>query len=130
MARNVAAVFGGNGFIGRYVVQRLAAKGSVVRVVGRDTERAKDLMVAGAVGQVVPLYASFSNPATVARAVAGADLVVNLVGILAERRAGDFDRIHADGAAGVAKAASAAGVRRLVHVSAIGADPDSDSVYA
>ncbi len=128
--RNVATVFGGSGFIGRYVVQRLAARGHVVRVVGRDMERAKDLMVTGSVGQVVTLYASFSNPATIARAVEGADMVVNLIGILAERRGGDFQRVQADGAETIAKAAAAAGVRRLVQLSAIGADPQSDSDYA
>ena len=67
--RSVATVFGGSGFIGRYVVKRLAAAGHVVRVAGRDTERAKDLMVTGRVGQVVPLYVSLGNEATVHRAV-------------------------------------------------------------
>lgn len=128
--RAVATVFGGSGFIGRYVVKRLAARGYVVRVVGRDTERARDLMVTGNVGQVVPLYASFSNPATIDRATEGADLVVNLIGILSERRAGDFRRVHAEGAAAIARAAAAAGVTRLVQVSALGADPASPSQYA
>lgn len=128
--RNVAAVFGGGGFIGRYVVQRLAARGYVVRVVGRDAERAKDLMVAGAVGQVVALYASLSNPATIARATEGADLVVNLIGILSERRSGDFQRIQAEGPAAIARTAAESGVRRMVQVSAIGADASSASLYA
>ncbi|HYZ60831.1 MAG TPA: complex I NDUFA9 subunit family protein [Acetobacteraceae bacterium] len=128
--RAVAAVFGGSGFIGRYVVKRLAARGYVVRVIGRDTERAKDLMVAGAVGQVVPMYASFANPATIARATEDADLVVNLIGILSERRPGDFQRVHADGAGAIAREAAAAGARRMVQISAIGADPASPSLYA
>lgn len=127
--RSVATVFGGSGFIGRYVVQRLAAAGHVVRVAGRDTERAKDLMVAGRVGQVVPLYVSLGNAATVQRAVEGADLVVNLVGILAEKRAGDFQRVQAEGPGQVAVAAASAGVHRMVQVSAIGADPSSPSLY-
>ena len=95
--RRIATVFGGSGFIGRYVVKRLAAAGHVVRVAGRDTERVKDLMVTGRVGQVIPLYVSLGNEATVQRAVEGAELVVNLVGILAERRAGDFQRVQAEG---------------------------------
>ncbi len=128
--RSVATVFGGSGFIGRYVVKRLAAAGHVVRVAGRDTERAKDLMVTGRVGQVVPLYVSLGNEATVHRAVEGADVVVNLVGILSERRAGDFRRLQAEGAGRVAAAAAAAGVRRMVQMSAIGADAGSPSVYA
>lgn len=128
--RSVAAVFGGSGFIGRYVVKRLAARGYVVRVCGRDTEKAKALMTAGRVGQVVPLYVSLSNPATVERAVEDADVVVNLVGILAERHVGDFQRVQADGAGRVARAAAAAGAIRMVQVSAIGADPSSPSAYA
>jgi uncharacterized protein YbjT (DUF2867 family) len=128
--RSVATVFGGSGFIGRYIVQRLAARGYVVRVCGRDTERAKDLMVTGTVGQVVPLYVSLANPATITRAVEGADVVINLVGILSERRHGDFRRVHAEGAAAIARAAAAAGVGRMVQMSALGADPASPSLYA
>jgi NADH dehydrogenase len=128
--RSVATVFGGSGFIGRYVTKRLAAAGHIVRIAGRDTERAKDLMVTGRVGQVVPLYCSLANEATVQRAVEGADLVVNLVGILAESRRGDFQRIQADGATAIAKAAATAGVARMVQMSAIGADASSPSLYA
>jgi NADH dehydrogenase len=109
---------------------RLAAAGHIVRVCGRNTENGKALMTAGRVGQVVPLYVSLSNPATVERAVEGADLVVNLVGILAERHRGDFQRLQADGAGRIARAAAAAGAQRLVQVSAIGADPASPSLYA
>ncbi len=128
--RSVATVFGGAGFIGRYVVKRLAAQGHVVRVVGRDTEAARSLMTAGRVGQIVPLFASLGAEATVARAVEGADLVVNLVGILTEPRAGDFMKIQGDGAGSIARAAAAAGVKRMVLVSAIGADAASPSAYA
>ena len=128
--RSVATVFGGSGFIGRYVVKRLAAQGHVVRVAGRDTERAKDLMTTGRVGQVVPLYVSLTNAATVQRAVEGADVVVNLVGILSERRAGDFQRVQGEGPGHIASAAAAAGVKRMVQISAIGADANSASHYA
>ena len=128
--RSVATVFGGSGFIGRYVVKRLAAQGHIVRVAGRNTEAAKPLMTMGRVGQVVPLYVSLGNQAAVERAVEGADMVVNLVGILAEQRAGDFQRIQADGPAQIARAAAAAGVVRMVQVSAIGADASSPSMYA
>jgi len=128
--RSVATVFGGSGFIGRYIVKRLAKKGFVVRVAVRDTERALFLKPMGAVGQIVPLYASLTNEATVQRAVDGADLVVNAVGILAERRSGDFQRIQAEGAGLVARLAARAGAARLVHISAIGADPRAASRYA
>jgi uncharacterized protein YbjT (DUF2867 family) len=96
----------------------------------RDPEAALFLKPMGAVGQVVPLYAMLTNAATIGRAVEDADLVVNLVGILAERRAGDFQRVQADGAGLVAQHAAAAGVSRLTHMSAIGADPASASLYA
>lgn len=129
-ARDVAVVFGGSGFIGRYVVQRLAAAGHIVRIAGRDPERAAALKPMGGVGQIVPLFAPLSNPAAVARAVAEARIAVNLVGILTEARAGDFTRVHAEGAGMVARAAAAAGVGRFVHISAIGADAASPSHYA
>ncbi len=129
MTRKVATVFGGSGFIGRYVVQRLAARGHVVRVVGRNTERVKNLMTTGAVGQVVPLYGSFANPATIMRATEGADLIVNLVGILAEQKSGDFQRLQADGPGLIARGAAETGASRLVQISAIGADTGSPSLY-
>ena len=129
-SRRVATVFGGSGFIGRYVVKRLAAADYVVRVAVPNTEGALFLKPMGNVGQVVPLYASLTNSDTIARAVEGADLVVNLVGILAERRPGDFQRLHTDGAERVAGHAATAGVQRLTHISAIGADPNSPSLYA
>jgi NADH dehydrogenase len=84
----------------------------------------------GAVGQVVPLYASVTNDATVARAVDDASVVVSLVGILAERRRGDFESIHHEGAARIARLAASAGADALVHISALGADPASPSLYA
>src|ERR1700761_5019704 len=107
--RSVATVCGGSGFIGRYIVKRLAHKGFVVRVAVRDPEAALFLKTAGGVGQVVPLFSSVENEATVRRAVEGAGVVVNLVGILAERHGGDFQRIHAEGAGRVARLAAAAG---------------------
>ena len=128
--RSVATVFGGSGFIGRYVVKRLAGKGFVVRVAVRDPEGALFLKPMGAVGQIVPLYTSITREPTVQRAVAGADLVVNCVGILSEQGSGDFQRIHADGAGLVARLAAAAGVARLVHISAIGANANAPSRYA
>ena len=128
--RSVATVFGGGGFIGRYVVKRLAAQGHIVRVAGRNTAAVRDMMVYGRVGQVVPLYVSLGNQAQVERAVEGADMVVNLVGILSEPHAGDFQRIQAEGASRIARAASAAGVKQMVQISAIGADAASPSLYA
>jgi NADH dehydrogenase len=127
--RDVATVFGGSGFLGRYVVKRLAAAGYIVRVAVRDPEGAMFLRPMGRVAQIVPLYCSLTDEPTVQRAVEGAAVVVNMVGILAERRTGDFNRIHAEGAGRIARLAAAAGVSRMVHVSAIGADAASPSLY-
>jgi len=128
--RSVATVFGGSGFVGRYVVKRLAQAGHVVRVAGRDTEAAMFLRPMGGPGQIVPLFAPLSREADVARAVDGADIVVNLIGILVENRSGDFHRVQGEGPGRIARLAAAAGVGRMVHVSAIGADPNSASLYA
>ncbi len=130
MDRRVITVFGGSGFIGRHLVRRLVRDGWVVRAAVRDVEAALFLKTAGDVGQVVPFPADITKPESVAAAVAGAEAVVNLVGILAERGKRSFQRIHVDGAATIAAEAAKAGVKRLVQVSAIGADPDSDAAYA
>lgn len=128
--RRVATVFGGSGFIGRYVVKRLAQQGYIVRVAVRDPEAALFLKPMGEVGQVVPLYSSVTNEATVHRAIEGAEVVVNLVGVLTESRKASFQAIHAEGAERIARIAAATGGRRLIHISAIGADPASPSRYA
>ncbi|MDX2222165.1 MAG: complex I NDUFA9 subunit family protein [Rhodospirillaceae bacterium] len=130
MADRLITVFGGSGFIGRYLVRLLAAQGCRVRVAVRDTERALFLKTAGDLGQIAFAPASVTDPAAVARAVDGADGVVNLVGILFERGARTFQAVHADGARNVAMAAAAAGATHLVHMSAFGADAHSPSAYA
>jgi NADH dehydrogenase len=126
----VATVFGGSGFIGRYVVKRLAAAGHVVRVAVRDPEGALLLKPMGGVGQIVPMRADVTREAEVQAAVADADVVVSLVGILFEKPHRTFGAVQAEGPGRIARAAAAAGVRRLVHVSAIGADAASDAAYA
>jgi len=123
-------VFGGSGFIGRYVVERLADLGAVVIVAVRDPEAAKALRVFGQVGQVTPLACNIRDAESVRRAVAGVDCVINLCGILSESGHQTFQSVHVDGAAIVARAAAEAGVPRLVQISAIGANPDSPSKYA
>ena len=130
MHRDVVTVFGGSGFLGRHVVRRLSQEGAIVRVAGRDPERAMFLKPLGDVGQIVPWAADVSDAATVERALSGASAAVNLVGILFERGRRTFARVHAEGAGNVARAAAAAGVKRLVHVSALGADANSESDYA
>jgi NADH dehydrogenase len=126
----LVTVFGGAGFIGRHIVQRLAAAGHSIRIAGRDTERAARLCTMGGVGQITPISASVTHEASCVRAIAGADLVINLVGILFESRAGDFQSIQAEGAGRVARLAAAAGAKQFLHLSAIGADAGSPSLYA
>ncbi len=129
MQKRVITVFGGSGFIGRHLVKRLAQAGFQIRVAVRDTEAAQFLKIDGDTGQVAPWLADVTHPDQVAAAVDGADCVVNLVGILYERGRRTFQSIHVDGAGHVAAAAKAAGIRRLVHVSAIGAAEDSPALY-
>ena len=130
MAFRQVAVFGGSGFLGRYVVQRLARSGARVVVAVRHTDAAQFLRPLGDVGQVAPVPCDISRPESVVAAVQGADAVVNLVGILFERGRQRFDDIHHKGAATIAAAARSIGAKRLIHVSAIGADASSPSAYA
>lgn len=127
--RRIATVFGGAGFIGRYLVPHLLRQGFTVRIAGRDTEKASRLKLMGNPGEVVPLYAPLSDAGAVARAIQGAEVVVNLVGILAEQKSGDFVRAHGTGPRIIADEASRAGVKHLVHISAIGASGTSKSGY-
>ncbi|MHB1204331.1 MAG: complex I NDUFA9 subunit family protein [Rhodospirillaceae bacterium] len=130
MSGKLVTVFGGSGFIGRHVVRHLAARGWRVRVAVRDIEEPRFLKLAGNLGQISPVAATISNDASVAAAVKGADAVINLVGVLYERRKRTFQALHVDGARRIAEAAKAAGVAHLVHVSALGADAASPSKYA
>jgi len=122
----LVTVFGGGGFIGRYVCEMLLKSGVRVRVAQRDSKRAFFLQPAGGMGQLDILRADVTNPDSVAAAVAGADAVINLVAIMG----GAMHAVNATGAGHVATAAAAAGVSTLVHISAIGADPDGASRYS
>ncbi|CAA7613081.1 NADH-ubiquinone oxidoreductase 40 kDa subunit [Candidatus Terasakiella magnetica] len=130
MARRLVTVFGASGFIGRTVVRRLAAQGWVVRAAVRDPIAAEFLKPMGDVGQVTPLRADITDAKAVRMAVAGADAVINVVGILYESGRSSFDAIHVKGAANIAAAAKEAGVATLVHMSALGADKNSEAAYA
>ncbi len=130
MAARVVTVFGGSGFIGRHLVGRLAKQGWVVRVAVRRPSRAGFLKPMGDVGQITPIRAPLQDPIAVESAVAGADAVINLVGILYERGRQNFTALHTRGAQTVAAAAAAAGVEHLVQVSAIGADLHGAADYA
>ena len=130
MTGKVVTLFGGSGFIGRYLVQHLAREGCILRVAVRHPARANFLKPLGNVGQITPLPASVQHDDSLRRAVEGADLVVNLVGILYESGRRSFQAVHVEGAKRVAEAAKAAGAKRLVQVSALGADGTAESRYA
>lgn len=125
MTIRLVTIFGGGGFLGRYVAQELLARGVRVRIAERNPGDAVRVKPLGGLGQVQLVAADITKAASVARAVAGADAVINLVGILR----GDFDAVHVQGAAHVAQAAHMAGAQALVHVSAIGASAESPSAY-
>ncbi len=123
-------VFGGSGFIGRYVTQRLARAGWRVRVAVRRPSEAGFVRPYGVVGQVEPIQANIRDEASTRAAIAGSQSVINCVGVLAEVGKQTFDALLDQGPARIARLCAAEGVTNFVHVSAIGADPASDSRYA
>lgn len=126
----LVTVFGGSGFIGRHVVRALAKRGWRIRVAVRRPDLAGHLQPLGSVGQIMPVQANLRYRWSVDRAVEGADAVVNLVGVLNESGRQNFSVLHNFGARAVAEAARAAGIQTLVHQSALGADANSESLYA
>jgi len=125
----LVTVFGGSGFLGRHVVRALVGRGYRVRVAVRRPNLAFHLQPLAHIGEIQPVQANLRYRWSVDRAVAGADHVVNLVGILFERGRQRFDAVQDFGARAVAEAARGVGAG-LTHISAIGADPDSGSLYA
>lgn len=129
-SQQLVTVFGGSGFVGRHVVRALVKRGYRVRVAVRRPDLAGFLQPLGMVGQIHAVQANLRYPDSVAAAVKGAAAVVNLVGILQEGGRQSFAGVQANGARAIAQACAAAGIARLVQVSAIGADRDSKSLYA
>lgn len=125
----LATVFGGSGFVGRHTVRAFAREGWRVRAAVRRPDLAGHLQPMGGVGQIAAVQANVRYPDSVARAVDGAKVVVNLVGVLMPSGRQTFEAVHVDGARAIAKAAKAAGADKLIHVSAIGADPKSPGRY-
>ena len=122
-------VFGGGGFLGRRLVDRLTAEGMTVRVAVRHPDRARIELRSGGFERVTVVPADVRDQASVAAAIAEADAVVNAVSAYVEKGGVTFEAVHVRGAENVAREAAAAGVARLVLVSGIGADPDSSSPY-
>ena len=125
----LVTIFGGSGFVGRYIARRMAKAGWRVRVAVRRPNEALHVKPYGAVGQVEPVFCNIRDDASVRAVLAGADAVVNCVGILNQVGRNRFDAVQADGAGRIARLAAEAGVGRMVHISAIGADAGSDSLY-
>lgn len=130
MKNGLVTVFGGSGFLGKHVVRALVAKGYRVRVPMRRPHIGMDLRVIGNVGQVQLMQSNLRFEKSVQRAVEGSDAVINLVAVLYEAGQQSFEALHVRGAETLAKAVAAEGITNFVHVSAIGADKDSQSDYA
>lgn len=126
----IVTMFGGSGFIGRYAARKLAKRGWRVRVAVRRPNEAHFLRPYGDVGQIEPVQANIRDEDSCRRALEGADAAMNFVGILRPSGKQKFDAVQTEGAGRVARLAAEAGARRFVHISAIGADPESDSDYA
>lgn len=130
MDDRLITIFGGVGFIGRHLVQRLATEGWQIRVITRSPRLAGHLQPLGDVGQIVVQSADIGDEAALAQLLRGSSAVVNLVGILYETSRQRFDEVHGELPGRIARAAAKAGVERVVQISAIGADEGSTSAYA
>jgi uncharacterized protein YbjT (DUF2867 family) len=128
-ADTLITIFGGSGFLGRHLVQALAKQEYRIRIAVRRPDLAGHLQPLGRVGQIHAVQANVRHRPSVAAAVRGSDVVVNLVGILFESGRQRFDAVQSSGAEGIALAAAAHNAR-MVHVSAIGADENSSAAYA
>ena len=126
----LVTIFGGSGFVGRYIARRMAREGWRVRVAVRRPNEALFVKPYGVVGQVEPVFANIRDDASVAAAMAGSDAVVNCVGILTQSGKNSFGAVQDEGAGRVARIAAEQGISRFVHLSAIGADSMSESAYA
>ena len=130
LAPGLVTIFGGSGFVGAQVARAMARRGWRVRIAVRRPALAHELRMAGDVGQVQLTRCDINKKEEVAQALIGADVAINLVGILAETGRRKFDALHVEGSYNIAEAAAAAGVKQLVQMSAIGADADSKADYA
>lgn len=126
----LVTIYGGSGFVGRYIARRMAKAGWRVRVAVRRPNEALFVKTYGAVGQVEPVLCNIRDDASVRAAMTGAEAVVNCVGTFDRMGRNNFTAVQAEGAGRVARLAAEAGVACLVHISAIGADVEGASLYA
>ncbi len=125
----LVTIYGGSGFVGRYIARRMAKDGWRVRVAVRRPNDAIFVRPYGVPGQVEPVLCNIRDDASVRAALRGADAVINCVGTFDRGGRNSFDAVHRDGAERIAKMATAEGVARMVHISALGADAASPSLY-
>lgn len=125
----LVTIYGGSGFVGRYIVRRLAKAGWRVRVAVRRPNEAMHVKPYGVVGQVEPVLCNIRDDESVRAVMTGADAVVNCVGTFDKGGKNNFDAVQHEGAARIARIAAEQGVERLVHLSAIGADPEAETLY-
>lgn len=130
MNNKIITVFGASGFLGRSVVQRLAQQGARVRVAVRNTDHANHLRVYGNVGQIMPIQVVLGDLPAIEAVCKGAHGVINLLGILYEKKASTFDVVHVKAIENIAKTCKKQGINRLIHISALGAHIKSKSNYA
>lgn len=128
LKNKTVTIIGASGFVGRYVVARLAREGAMIRAACRKDDLAGFLKTHGEPGQIVPIKTNLNHEGSVRRVIAGSDVVINLVGVLFEKGQQNF-ALHEQGAALVATVAAEEGVSRLVHMSALGADEESPAKY-
>ncbi|MFV0292178.1 MAG: complex I NDUFA9 subunit family protein [Paracoccus sp. (in: a-proteobacteria)] len=125
----IVTIYGGSGFVGRQIARRMAREGWRVRVAVRRPNEALFVRTYGAVGQVEPVPCNIRDDTSVLAAMADADAVINCIGIMVNEGKNRFDPVHAEGAERIARIAAETGVGRMVHISAIGVDPESNSEY-
>ena len=126
----LVTIFGGSGFLGRYIARRMAKQGWRVKVAVRKPNEALFVKTYGSVGQVEPIFCNIRDDGMVMMALQGADAVVNCIGTFDKTGKNNFVAIQSEGAVRIARLAAAAGIAKMVHISSIGADADSDSVYS
>ena len=126
----MVTIFGGSGFVGRYIARRMAKAGWRVRVAVRNPNEAMFVRPYGAVGQVEAVFCNVRDDASVAAVLSGADAVVNCVGVLDESGKNTFEAVQAEAPGRIARLAKEKGITRMVHISAIGADACAESEYS
>ncbi|SMY09366.1 complex I NDUFA9 subunit family protein [Flavimaricola marinus] len=126
----LVTIYGGSGFVGKYITRRLAKDGWRIRVAVRNPNEAMFVRPYGAVGQVEPIFCNIRDDDSVRAALKGAEAVINCVGVLDEVGKNTFDAVQAEGPERIARIAASEGISTMVHISAIGANEDSDSEYA